>query len=208
MDRRWIYWRNEMWNVLILRKDKWVHLCHHYHVVDRKPAALAYFNFQSNVQCPKRNHRSCITALSLPKDQTWVCAAESPRLCHPSFLHLSFSLSFLPLPITWLVTGLCFCPLLLISPCIYTCSTEAALAFFQISFPDILVCFLLPQNNVSVWKQIYMQQPILQKSLYWETLRRIRSLVVWGCPNIEQCYCSFLSFLSTTTETMWHLMLI
>lgn len=154
---------------------------------------------------------SCIIALSLLKDQTWVCAAEFPRLCHPSFLHLSFSLSFLLLPITWLVTGLCFCPLLLISPCIYTCSTKAALAFFQISFPDILVCFLLPQNNVSLWNDerfSYMQQPFWQKSLYWETLRRIRSLVVWGCPNIEQCYCSFLSFPSTTTEMMWHYMLI
>lgn len=149
----------EKWDVKCShsKRDKWVHLCHHYHVIDRKPAALTvYFNFQSNVQCPKRHHGSCIIALSLPKDQTWVCAAEFPRLCHPSFLHLSFSLSFLPLPITWLVTGLCFCPLFLISPCIYTCSTEAALAFFQISFPDILVCFLLPQDNVSLWNKIFL----------------------------------------------------
>lgn len=65
-----------------------------------------------------------------------VCAAEFPRLCHPSFFHSSLSLSVLP--VTCLVTSLFFSPLLLINPCIHVVRA-LALAVQCLSFPDILV---------------------------------------------------------------------
>ncbi len=107
---------------------------------------LFWFNFHSNVKVQKSVMVPVLSlyyllSICLCLFSLFQCVQQNfsdPVIPHFSTNH--FSSELLPLPISWLVTGLYICPQLVI----YTCSSKAALTFFFSSFSSFIYIIILP----------------------------------------------------------------